>query len=253
MLAQSKINFWNNIRQQYSIKTIKLNGLIMYEVCPLCLSIETKLLYSWHENLPNRDFQHCNDCDLVFVPTRFHISEEDQLKRYESHNNDLNDPDYVKFLSRVLNELKPYIKPESNALDYGSGPGPALAKMLHSEGLTVDIYDPFFQPNRSVLKKKYDIVTCTETAEHFSNPREDFLTLDSILVRGGYLGIMTSMIKKWDEFPEWYYHRDPTHISFYSLNTMEWIAGNFSWELYSPRDHVVLFKKMYNRKLLIQK
>ena len=211
--------------------------------CPLCLSVNTGLLYARRDSVGTRDFYRCEVCDLVFVPREFHVSPRAQLGRYRSHNNDPADPDYRAFLSRLLDELRPHIVPGAHALDFGSGPGPALAAMMDEEGLRVQTYDPFFHPDASALERRYAFVTCTETAEHFAAPRDDFDMLDSVLDASGWLGVMTGMLDGWEEFADWYYHRDPTHISFYSRRSMSWIAERYSWTAHFPRQNVVLFRK----------
>ena len=188
----------------------------------------------------------CGTCDLVFVPPEFHITPEEQVERYRTHDNDPDDPDYRAFLSRLLDEMRPHLVPGAAALDYGSGPGPALAAMLREAGLAVRTYDPFFDPDASALKMRYDFITCTETAEHFAKPRDDFDMLDGLLGPRAWLGIMTGMLDDWADFPSWYYHRDPTHVCFYSRRTMNWIAERYGWEPAFPRDAVVLFRKSKN-------
>ena len=44
----------------------------------------------------------------------------------------------------------------------------------------------------------YDFITCTETAEHFVAPRDDFLRLDGMLARGAWLGVMTETLDDWE-------------------------------------------------------
>ena len=44
-------------------------------------------------------------------------------------------------------------------LDFGCGPGPALADMMQSEGNEMEIYDPFCFPNQDALSKTYDFIT----------------------------------------------------------------------------------------------
>ena len=211
--------------------------------CPLCLCSETALLHSQRDKVGVRDFYRCGVRDLVFVPSEFHIGPEAQLERYRSHNNDPDDLEYRRFLSRLLDELRPHLVQGADALDYGAGPGPALAAMMRDEGLRVRTYDPFFHPFRSALEERYSFVTCTETAEHFATPRRDFDTLDAVLKAPGWLGVMTGMLDDWVEFPDWYYHRDPTHVSFYSRTTMSWIGERYRWETVFPRRNVVLFRK----------
>jgi len=215
----------------------------MTRICPLCMAAGGKPIHVQRDKIVHREFILCGTCCLVFVPSKFHITTEEQIDRYLSHNNDPNDPDYRAFLSRLSDEMRPYFVPGATVLDYGCGPGPALAAMLGEANLLVSIYDPYFVPDESLLNKQYDFVTCTETVEHFTDPRSDFATLDTMLKPGGLLGVMTGMLENLEDFPEWYYHRDPTHISFYNKHTMSWIAKRYGWEETFPRDNVVLFRK----------
>lgn len=212
-------------------------------VCPLCMSADHQLIHVQRDKVVYREFMLCAACGLVFVPSKFHITATAQIDRYRSHNNDPNDPEYRAFLSRLFNEMRPYLVPGATALDYGCGPGPALAAMLREAYLVVSTYDPYFDPDESSLKIQYDFVTCTETVEHFTNPVDDFKVLDSVVKPGGLLGVMTGMLNNLEEFPRWYYHRDPTHICFYTKRTMSWIANRYGWKAVFPRDNVVLFKK----------
>ena len=191
----------------------------------------------------SRDFVHCNVCDLVSVPSRFHVGDEAERKRYLEHNNDPDDPDYRAFLDRLWGQLKPHLRPGSKGLDYGAGPGPALAAMMAEDGFEVSVYDKHFQPDRAVLRHTYDFIVCTETAEHFDDPAGSFRELDGQLGAGRWLGVMTAMLDDWADFPEWYYHRDPTHVAFYSRRTMQWIADWHGWRASFPKENVALFRK----------
>ena len=135
------------------------------------------------------------------------------------------------------------LAPGAKGLDFGAGPGPALAMMMGEEGFNIHLYDPIFHPNASTLEQTYDFITCTETAEHLANPIREFQILDRMLRPLGWLGVMTGMLESWNAFAEWYYHRDPTHICFYSKCTMQWVANVFSWDIHFPRQNVVLFRK----------
>ena len=211
--------------------------------CPLCGSGGAACFFTSHEKSGSRDFHLCSVCDMVFVPKRFHLDAAAQKARYLTHNNDPEDARYRDFLSRLLDPLRPLLAPGEQGLDFGAGPGPALAIMMREEGFRVRLYDPIFHPDVSALEQTYDFITCTETAEHLSQPLQEFQTLDRILWPSGWLGVMTGMLESWDDFDEWYYHRDPTHICFYSKRTMEWIAERFSWDIHFPRPNVVLFQK----------
>ena len=54
---------------------------------------------------------------------------------------------------------------------------------------------------------------------------------------------MTGMLNDGADFPSWYYHRDPTHVNFFSHATMRWIAALCGWEARFPSQNVVLFRK----------
>ena len=211
--------------------------------CPLCCSNRVEFLVSKYIFKHNRDFMVCFNCDLIFVPNQYHLTEEEQINRYLQHNNDPNDPGYRNFLSKIIKPLINNILPGSNGLDYGSGPGPTLSLMLKEIGFYVEIFDIYFSPDTTVLSRKYDFITCSETAEHFVCPRKEFDRFNMMLKNYGCLAIMTSMINSKDDFLTWHYNRDPTHLSFYTKNTMSWISKNYNWEISFYGSSVVLFKK----------
>lgn len=191
----------------------------------------------------HRDFLLCTVCDLVFVPRSQQIDESAQKERYCQHNNRVDDPDYRAFLGRLYYALKPHLQEGAKGLDFGAGPGPALFAMMCEDGFDARMYDLFFHPDEAALTQTYDFITCTETVEHFADPLREFATLDRLMRPGGWLGVMTGMLQTWDDFASWHYHRDPTHINFFSLITMKWLAERHGWEWQSPRQNVVLFRK----------
>lgn len=211
--------------------------------CLLCSSTSTESIFSRQDNFGRRDFYRCFQCNLVFVPSEYHISFEDEHQRYLTHNNDPSDPDYRAFLSRLWVRLRPRLGSGTNGLDFGAGPGPALAEMVMEDGFNMALYDPFFHPDQSVLNTTYSFICCTETLEHLRKPYVELMRLERLLESGGWLGIMTGILDNQNNFPDWYYHRDPTHICFYSKRTMEWISDHFMWDVIMPAPNVVLFRK----------
>lgn len=163
--------------------------------------------------------------------------------RYDTHENDPGDPRYRAFLDRLREPLMPLLAPGAEGLDYGSGPGPALALMLEEAGFPMSLYDPFFAPDPAALGRTYDFITCTETVEHFFAPDQEFSRLDALLRPGGWLGIMTQMRDEAQSFESWWYVRDPTHVCFYHPTTIRWVAERYGWELTGPRPTVWLFRK----------
>ncbi|HEX2188661.1 MAG TPA: class I SAM-dependent methyltransferase [Longimicrobiaceae bacterium] len=190
-----------------------------------------------------RRYLECPVCGLVYLDPAHRPAPEAELAHYGTHRNDPADPGYRAFLDRLAAPLVERLPPGAEGLDYGSGPGPALAAMLRERGFAVEVWDPFFAPDPAPLGRAYDFVTCTETAEHFFSPAHELRRLDALLRPGGWLGVMTELYTGERAFGEWRYARDPTHVCFYRPETLRWIAERRGWALELPARDVAFFRK----------
>jgi SAM-dependent methyltransferase len=208
--------------------------------CPLCRADGSTPL----AQVQGRRYFRCPKCALTFIDPGQRPSPDEERAHYDTHQNDPDDPRYRAFLARLAAPLAERLMNGAVGLDYGSGPGPALAAMLEERGFRMALYDPFFAPDRSALvATTYDFITCTETAEHFFDPGSEFKRLDAILRPGGWLGVMTQVLDEGRRLTDWRYARDPTHVCFYAPETLAWIAGAFGWSLERPERDVALFRK----------
>jgi len=115
--------------------------------------------------------------------------------------------------------------------------------MFEELGYPMEIYDPRYAADESVLEIEYDFVTATEVVEHLRSPKQ---TLDGMWQRvkpGGYLGIMSKLVIGQEAFANWHYKNDDTHICFYSKETFSWLAGQWRTEALFVDKDVVLFRK----------
>lgn len=208
------------------------NGLI----CPVCRNLETRSFFP--------GYRLCPKCEAVFLEPDQLPGPEEERERYLLHENDPTDPDYRGFLSRLANPLLKRLPPDREGLDYGCGPGPALARIMEEAGHRIRLYDPFFFPDRGVLERSYDFITCTETAEHFHDPAREFARLDRLLKPGGWLGIMTAFRPDNGDFPDWHYRRDLTHVVFYREATFRRLAERFGWQCEFPAQDIFLARKL---------
>ncbi|MDW7652011.1 MAG: class I SAM-dependent methyltransferase [Bacillota bacterium] len=192
-------------------------------------------------------YLHCPQCDLIFLEEDFRLAPEDEKKHYETHENTLDNPGYVQLFEKfIAGAVRPYID-GGRALDYGSGPGPVLKVLLERSGFSAETYDPFFAPQSP--QGSFDLVTCTEVMEHVYTPREMLGKLCSLLPEGGVLALMTHFHPGREAFPRWWYHKDPTHVTFFSAQTFRWIAENLPLQmLYSDGENTVTFRKGPNQK-----
>lgn len=206
-----------------------------HQTCPLCHSEA-----DWFLTADSMDYFRCPTCALRFVDAAVRPHRSAEFAHYQHHENDVDDPRYRAFLSRLADPLLKMLKPGSVGLDYGCGPGPALAAMLCEAGHKMDVSDPFFAPDPAPLSRQYDFITCTEVAEHFHDPAAEFKRLASMLRPGGFLGVMTCFQTEDARFEGWHYRKDPTHVVFYREETFRWIARKLDWHVQFPRKDVAV-------------
>jgi len=207
--------------------------------CPLCQSVDTSLF----ARDKKRDYQRCETCKLVSVPGEFHLNASQEKAEYDKHQNDPQDKGYQGFLARTTQPLFSRMNAQSDGLDFGCGPGPAISDMAKEYELKVSNYDLYYFNNPELLKLKYDFVTMTEVIEHIARPAPLLEQLDSLLRPCAILAIMTKRVLDEEAFKRWHYKNDPTHISFYSIETFEWIAEKLNWQLEVIEQDVVFFHK----------
>jgi len=194
------------------------------------------------EHESGRHYFACDCCALVHLARENRLAREQEAAHYGTHENSPDDLRYRGFLDRLRLPLVERLTHGAQGLDFGSGPGPTLSVMFEERGFPMQIYDPFFAPDASVLHRQFDFVSCSETAEHFFDPAAEFARFDRLLRPGGWLAIMTMMTPARSQFRQWHYPRDPTHVCFYGLDTMRWIAQQYGWQLELPHANVALFR-----------
>lgn len=188
--------------------------------CPLCGGHS---IAAYHSD-QRRDYLHCSRCGLVFVPTDQQLSQQDEKAIYDQHQNSPDDQGYREFLRRLTKPLLDRLKPGSQGLDFGCGPGPTLSAMLEEQGHPMALYDLYYANNLAVLESQYDFITSTEVVEHLSQPGAELQRLWSLLTPGGYLGLMTKQVRDREAFANWHYKNDLTHISFFSPQSFEYLG-----------------------------
>ena len=206
--------------------------------CPVCGAGAERFL-----DVETRRYFCCPDCAARFLDPAQHPSRDDEYAYYLHHENEVDDPGYRRFLSKLADPLLTRLAAGSSGLDYGCGPGPALAAMLREAGHAVALYDPFFAPNTEALLKRYDFVTCTETAEHFHSPAAEFRRLRGLVRPGGWLAMMTCFQTDDARFAGWHYRKDPTHVVFYREHTFRFLAACWGWTCEVPCKDVALMQR----------
>ena len=211
----------------------------MCEPCPLCKSSKIEA----YAQDAARSYLQCGRCSLVFVPAHQQLSKRDEKAQYDFHQNDSNDLGYRKFLSRLASPMLERLDTPKQGLDFGSGPGPTLSKIFEEAGHTMRLFDVYYANDPGVFDATYDFITASEVVEHLSNPAEELDKLWRCLKGGGLLGIMTKRVTNKDAFKAWHYKNDPTHISFFSEATFQWLGDKWGCVPEFVDSDVVIFTK----------
>lgn len=206
--------------------------------CPLC-NHPSNHFYS-HDS---REFYFCTNCFSVFLDRKNYVTVGEEKNRYEMHNNDVNDVRYQTFVSPIVDSILKDFKKSDKGLDFGSGTGPVITKMLRDKNYDVQEYDPFFANYPEALEKKYDYIACCEVIEHFHNPKKEFELLFNLLKPGGKLYCKTDMFSETKNFDLWGYKNDPTHVFFYHPKTMTWIQENIGFSSVKIDGRLIVFEK----------
>jgi 2-polyprenyl-3-methyl-5-hydroxy-6-metoxy-1,4-benzoquinol methylase len=202
-------------------------------VCKIC-SHDVRTIYDRQFDV---NYYYCTNCRFLFMEEEKILPPEQEQKRYLHHTNTLEDSGYVNTLKTFINKsITPFQQNIKTALDFGSGPGPVLSQLLREMEYEVDIYDIYFDPEKVYLNKTYDLITCTEVLEHLKDPLETMRMLKDHLNPGGILAVMTLFHPVYElsaapdqlpcekVFKDWWYRRDPTHISFFRPETFYYVA-----------------------------
>lgn len=187
---------------------------------------------------------HCATCFAYVKDVDYYFSSEQEKRHYEFHNNDVNDLGYQKFTSPITNEVLACFSPDTLGLDFGCGKGPVITKQLVDRGYSVNLYDPYFHPDKSYVNHHYDYIFSCEVFEHFHHPHQEIIHLKSLLKSGGLLLIMTHLYENQRPFESWYYRKDETHVFIYTPQTFEYIAQHYDFEILKISERFIVLKSI---------
>lgn len=206
-----------------------------------CILCNTHLSEPIHSEKEHRFFE-CKNCGSVLRGRETFPDDKAEIERYTTHNNDVNDPRYQAFVSPITTAVQSDFSFENTlGLDFGAGTGPVITKVLNNNGYHLNLYDPFFHPDISVLNEKYDFIVCCEVIEHFHQPLKEFQLLKSLLKPNGKLYCMTDIYSQVIDFSKWYYKNDPTHVIFYTEKSLQWIQKEMGFNKLAIDRRLIVF------------
>lgn len=204
----------------------------------LCTLCETPLT-----NKIDDYYFSCTKCNALVKDSQFYLTIQQEKARYEEHNNDVNDIRYQQFTSPITNFILNHYSQNHLGLDYGCGTGPVIATQLKTKGYQIQLFDPYFYPDKGYLDFQYDFIFSCEVFEHFYHPKQEIEKLLSLLKYKGRLLIMTHQFTGVIAFIKWYYRKDPTHVFIYTQKTVEYIAKKYHLNIEFRNDRFVILQK----------
>jgi hypothetical protein len=234
--------------------------------CPLCLSPKNKpiILKNFKRSIDyfhqkamttsietlahSPHFFKCEACFIIYRNPLFILPENEESKRYQSHENSLEDQRYIHYLTESIQPFLNYIPPNSSpkklqGLDYGCGPSLSFESVLSPLGYDVKSYDKYFFNHTQLLQQKYDFLILHEVIEHFVNFKNEFEKALELLNPEGQILIRTELYP--DDitaFEDWYYKNDSTHVIFLSDKTFEFLENTYNLK----------FQKLASNKFILK-
>lgn len=205
--------------------------------CPLC---GTSSPFFYYSEEYERRYHECPLCKGIFMHPGDHVSREEEMERYRTHNNDISDPGYRKFVAPLVKEIALRHHADDRGLDFGAGTGPVITHMLRQQQYNISAWDPFFKKDDSLLQSTYDYIVACEVIEHFHQPGKEFKKLSAMLNPHGTLLMKTDPWTAEEDFSDWYYKNDETHVFFYSRATFEWIRDTYGFSELVMDQRVIL-------------
>lgn len=205
-------------------------------ICNLCRS---EIAEPCQKN-KHRVFSLCNRCELVSVPPQYWLNPEEEKRRYQKHNNTLENAGYTEYLGAIVSTVEHIGKTSPKILDFGCGERAVLTSLLNKNGYDCVAYDPVFEKEIPDRSSKFDIVVLCEVIEHLRDIPEELKLINTLLKNDGVLIIRTRLYPSFQGIEKWWYAQDKTHINFFSKKAIETTAAMINRNLVSQIDEDIL-------------
>lgn len=206
-------------------------------ICPLC----SQEIENGHHSIDGHVLFKCSKCFLLFKDPQSWPDLEVEKAIYDLHQNDPENPRYREYLLKTLSPVLERIPKAVLGLDYGCGPSKGIESLCRERGIDCFSFDPLYFPQDEVFEHKFDFIIVNEVAEHFQKPGHEFEKINSLLKPQAIIGLRTELPPQ--KLEGWWYMKDPTHIVFYSIETLNFIAESFSLNIVVQEGPITLFER----------
>lgn len=201
------------------------------DYCNICSNNLKKL------TINNMDFLYCKSCEALYKEKT--PNKDEEKSRYMFHQID---EGYKEYMKNIFLKIKDYLNP-GISLDFGCGKENTLEMIATKYNFKFYSYDLYFKPFK-YKDFKYDNIVLNEVFEHIKDPFNLILELKSLLKEDGKIIILTATHN--NNFNNWWYLRDITHVSFYSKKTLEIIGKKANLDIIYNNFNLVVYKLSKN-------
>jgi len=159
-----------------------------------------------------------------------------------------------QYFRRHFEFVRSYCRPPGRILDVGCAAGFALevAEELGFEAFGVEMNPRFKEYTATHLygritygtledlpdSEPFDLVTMFDVLEHSPNPRKELETVRNLLSEHGYVAIQIPCIDSAGARlmgRRWYHYSPPSHLSYFTLDTLTQLAQSVGFRVVSHR------------------
>lgn len=217
--------------------------------CKICSYENHKVFDAKIINKYNVSYYYCNNCNYLQIEDPYWLEE---AYREAIHISDTGFISRNIYLSKqAANIIFCLYNKHGKFIDYGGGYG-ILTRLMRDLGFDYYWFDLYaknifargFEYNTGI--GKIELITSFESFEHFANPIEE---IDKMIVISKNILFSTELLPTPLPLPEnwWYYGLNHgQHVSFYSINTLKYIAKKYHLQLYTEGSLHLLTEKPIN-------
>lgn len=211
--------------------------------CRIC---EHKSIFAFKTTILGKysaSFYKCNYCGFLQSENPYWLEESYTEAINLSDTGILARNEYLRKIVTVLTFC--IFGKDTKILDWGGGYG-IMVRMLRDDGWDAYWYDEYAQnifakPFTKDKHKKYNLITSFELFEHLPNPLND---IEKMLNISDNILFSTLLIPQEIPSLDWWYYgfKHGQHISFYSKQTLKFIANKYNLN-YVGTNSIHLFSK----------
>lgn len=206
--------------------------------CTLCNN-QTTLFSEYQE----RAFYICSNCETILLHPDYYLNSQEEKGRYDLHSDDVTAVGYQNFVKPITDEVIKCFSKKHKGLDFGCGKTEIVKYVLEQQGYDIKGYDPFYFNDKQLLQAQYNYITSCEVIEHLYQPKEVFEQLYNMLLPEGKLFLKTSLFDVEQNFEKWWYKNDPTHVSLYTVKSLEFIKKSLGFMKLEVFKKLIVFSK----------